>query len=340
MQEVAVVVAKTALLILGVLGVGVPATMLCERRLGARMQRRFGPRAAGPRGVLQPLADVVKLMGRQSSKSGRRTEALWAPIGSLVTSLLLFVAIPFGENFLLAGKIYSGQIADIGLIGVLAVLAAFLFWPLWGCYSAGDHRALLSGVGYVGRQLAYLLCMGFAVSGVLLLSASLSLTDITLSQTRYWGGMPLWNFWLQPLGCVVFLVAGLAWAGRPPIEVDVGLAGIEAHYTSGYRGGPLALWQLAEHARLLAMACLAVVLYGGGWHWPGLAESGSGPLANDLVKVAVFVAKASLALLLLLWLRWSLPGLGFRSRERLAWKVLLPLSLINFTATVGVAALV
>ncbi|HIL07765.1 MAG TPA: NADH-quinone oxidoreductase subunit H [Candidatus Latescibacteria bacterium] len=339
MQEEMLLIAKAALVLLLSLGVGVPVTMLCERRLGARLQRRFGPRDAGPRGVLQPFADLIKLMGRQQVRSGRRAEALWAPIGALLTSLLLFATIPFGEGFSLAGQVYAGHVADIGLIGVLGVLAAFLFWPLCGAYSTGDHRALLSGVGYVSRQLAYLLCIGLSVAGVLLSSASVSLAEITLAQTRAWGGWPLWNIGLQPLGCAVFMVAGLTWAGRPPIEADAGLAGIEGAYYSGYGGGSLALWQIADHARLLAIACLTVALYGGGWHWPGLAEPGSGPLANDLVKAGIFAAKTLLALWILLWMRWSLPEVGLRRRQRLAWKVLLPMSLVNLGVTVCVIAL-
>lgn len=339
MQEQALLMARAALVLLAILAVGVPMTMLCERRFGARLQRRFGPRVAGPRGVLQPLADLIKLMGRQQPASNRRMQAVIAPLAAFIAALLVFVAIPFGESFSLAGQIIAGPVADLGILGVLATLAAFFLWPLWGAWSSGDHRALLSGVRYVARQLGYLLCIGLSAVGVLLLSASVSLADIVLVQTGSWGLLPLWNFWLQPLGCVVFMISGLAWAGRPPVESDAGLAGIESSYDSGYGGGTLALWQLADHARLLAIACLVVALYGGGWHWPGLAEPGGGPLVNDLVKVGVFVAKTWLALLLLLWLRWSLPGLGLRRGQNLAWKVLLPLSLINIAATIAVVAL-
>ena len=338
MREETLVMAQAAVVLLLILGIGVPMTMLCERRFAARLQRRVGPREAGPRGVLQPLADLIKLMGRQQVRSDRQAEALLAPIGALIAALALFAAVPFGESFLLAGQIQPGQVADIGIVGVLALLAVFFFWPLWGAYSAGDHRALLGGVGYIARQLGYFLCIGLSAASVLLLSASASLADIALAQTRSWGPLPMWNFWLQPLGCAVFMLAGLAWAGRPPVEPDAGLAGVGSGYDSGYGGGPLALWQLAGHAQLLAIACLVVTLYGGGWHWPGLAEPGSGPLANDLVKVGVFAAKTALALLLLLWLRWSLPALGLRRGQRLVWKVLLPLSLINLVATVGLAA--
>lgn len=337
MPEEALVLAKMALVVAGVLGLGVPVTMLCERRFGARLQRRFGPRDAGPRGVLQPLADLVKLMARQQPVRGM--EANLAPILALVSVLMVFAAIPFGESIAWAGRVHAAQAVDLGLLYVLAALAVFFFAPLWGAWSTGDQRAILDGVRYVARQLGYLLCIGLSAVGVLLLSGSASLADIALSQTRYWGPLPLWNGWLQPLGCAVFALAGLCWAGRPPVESDPAFPGFGKRYDSGYGGGQLALWQLADHARLLAVACLVVALYGGGWHWPGWTEPGGGPLAADLAKIGVFAAKTLLALLALLWLRWSLPGLGLRRGQSLAWKVLLPLSLFNLVAVTWIATL-
>jgi NADH-quinone oxidoreductase subunit H len=335
MLQEAQVLVKVALILSGVLCCGVPATMLCQRRFGARLQRRYGPRAAGPRGVLQPLADLVKLMARQQPGSAN----VLAPVLGLVAALMVFAAIPFGENITWAGQMHAVQVADPGLLYVLAVLVLFFFAPLWGGWSAGDQRSLLDGVRHAARQLGYLLCIGLSAVGILLLSGSASLADIVQAQARSWGPLPLWNGWLQPLGCVVFAVAGLCWAGLPPLESDRAATGFGARYDSAYGGGPLALWQLADHARLLAVACLAVALYGGGWHCPGWAEPGVGGLGADLAKVGIFAAKTALALLALLWLRWSLPGLGLRRGQSLAWKVLLPLSLVNLAAVTWIATL-
>ena len=149
----------------------------------------------------------------------------------------------------------------------------------------------------------------------------------------------MWNGWLQPLGCVVFAVAGLSWAGLPPLESDRAATGFGARCDSAYGCGPVALWQLADHARLLAVACLALALCGGGWHCPGWAEPGVGGLGADLAKVGIFAAKTALVLLALLWLCWSLPCLGLRRGQSLAWKVLLPLSLVNLAAVTWIATL-
>jgi len=338
-QEQALVLAKTVLILVGVLGLGVPATMLCERRFGARLQSRFGSRAAGPGGVLQPFADLFKLLARQQAVPARRIEVVLAPLGSLVAVLLVFAAIPFGQSCPLGGRVYTLQVADPGLLYVLAAMAFFFFGPLWGAWSAGDQRALLGGVRYVAGQLGYLLCTGLSVAGVLLLNGTVSLADIVLAQTATWGPLPLWNGWLSPLGCVVFMVAGLAWAGRPPIESDPAFVGIGTEYGSGYGGGQLALWQLADHARLLAIASLVVVLYAGGWHWPDFAEPGPGSLLDGLAKVGVFAAKTLVVLLLLLWVRWSFPGLGPGRGRTLPWQVLLPLSLINLVAAIWITTL-
>jgi NADH-quinone oxidoreductase subunit H len=283
---------------------------------------------------------MVKLLARQQTSSEHGAEAVLAPIYSTVAALLLFAAIPFGEIITLEGQAYRVQVADPGLLYVLAVLSLSFFGPLWGAWIGGDQRALLGGVAYVSRQLGYLLSLGFALAGVVLVSGSVYMEEIIWAQTQSWGPLPLWNAWLQPLGCAVFLCAGLAWAGRPPFEADAGFSGIAPAHNSGYGGGSLALLQLADHARLLAIACLAVALYGGGWHLPGFAESGHGGFGAELAKVGVFAAKTFLALLLLLWVRWSTPGLGLWQGRFWAWKILLPLSLLNLVATAWVATLI
>ncbi len=206
----------------------------------------------------------------------------------------------------------------------------------WG---TGDRFAAVGGLRSIAQQASFGLCLGLALVGVVLIDGSLYLGDIVLAQTGALGPLPRWNIWIQPLGFLTFLVCVLAWSGKRPFDMGIAPEELAAGYRAGYGGVRFALLIVADQARLIAGAALAVTLYGGGWHLPLVTIPGAGPPWMDLLKIAIFAIKVGLLLIFFIWVRWSLPRLRYDQMMRLAWKVLLPLSLLNIVGTGLIAGL-
>lgn len=334
-------VCKVVVVLGVVLGLWVPWLSLTERRFGAALQKRYGPHRAGPGGLLQPLADGLKLLAKRDERPANADGVAYAlaPLIALVPTLAIFAAIPFGETLTVGGQTFALQVADLELIYVLAMGGIASTAGLLAGWSTGDRFAAVGGLRFIAQQAGFGLCLGLALVGVCLLDGSLHLGEIVLAQTGALGPLPRWNMWFQPLGFLVFLVCILAWSGRRPFDTGIAPEELAAGYRAGYGGVRFALLAVADQARLIAGAALAVTLYGGGWHLPLATIPGAGPPWMDLLKIAIFGIKVGLLLVFCIWVRWSLPRLRYDQTMRLAWKILLPLSLLNVIGTGLIAGL-
>ena len=292
-----------------------------ERKLLGRMQLRYGPNRAGPFGLLQPIADLVKLIRKESFYPATAVDFLYitAPIVSTFTALAAFAVIPWGEGWHIAGYDISGEIADvpISLILIFALGALGVYGFIVGGWASDSKYALLGSMRTCAQLVSYEVALALSVLGVVLMAGSLSLTQIIDEQQH-----TIWYVIPQFVGFVVFLAAGTAETNRPPFDLPEADTELVAGYHTEYSGMRFGLFSMAEYVNMIVLSSLCVTLFLGGWlgPWPPL-----GPLWF-LLKVLILIG-------FFIWLRATLPRLRYDQLMAFGWKVLLPAATINALVT-------
>ena len=296
-------------------------TTLIERKAMARMQLRYGPNRAGPFGVLQPIADLVKLIRKESFFPATAVELLYfsAPVLSAATALAAFAVIPFGQGWHVWRYDITGEIINvpISLILIFALGSLGIYGFIVGGWASDSKYALLGSMRTCAQMVSYEVSLTFAVLGVVLMGQSLSLVDIVQKQAS-----TFWFFGPQFVGLVVFFVAGVAETNRPPFDLPEADTELVAGYHTEYSGMRFGLFQMGEYVNMITLSALAVTLFFGGWYGPWAPL---GPLWFALKLFAV--------IFIFLWLRATLPRLRYDQLMRLGWKVLLPVATINAVVT-------
>jgi NADH-quinone oxidoreductase subunit H len=315
---------KSGLMLAMVLLVCAYMTLL-ERRLVARFQLRHGPIRVGPGGLLQPLADAVKLIFKENfMPAGADTLVYWvAPAISMIAALFVYSVIPIGSQVTVLGHTVPLHIADVN-IGVLLVLGASsvgVYGIILGGWSANSKYALLGSLRSSAQVISYELTLGLAVVSVVLTAGSLSLVEIVNAQQR------LWFIVLQPLGFVLFLIAAIAETNRAPFDLPEAEQELIAGFHTEYGGFKFAMFYIGEYVGVVTMSLLATTLFLGGWHGP-FADGPHWVVIKTFALVFVFV-----------WLRATLPRVRHDQLMALGWKVLVPLGLLNVVATAIVVTL-
>jgi NADH-quinone oxidoreductase subunit H len=311
---------KAAIIINLLLGMFAYMTWV-ERKLLGRMQLRYGPNRAGPFGLLQPIADLVKLIRKESFYPATAVDFLYitAPIVSTFTALAAFAVIPWGEGWHIAGYDISGQIADvpISLILIFALGALGVYGFIVGGWASDSKYALLGSMRTCAQMVSYEVALALSVLGVVLMSGSLSLTGIVDEQQH-----TIWYVIPQFVGFVVFLAAGTAETNRPPFDLPEADTELVAGYHTEYSGMRFGLFSMAEYINMIVLSGLCVTLFLGGWlgPWPPL-----GPVWF-LLKVLILIG-------LFIWLRATLPRLRYDQLMAFGWKVLLPVATLNALVT-------
>ncbi len=295
--------------LLASLTLAVMSMIYLERRVIALMQSRVGPNRVGPEGLLQPLADVLKLLGKEDiiPAGADRVVFSLAPLVMVVSALLAYAVIPFSEGLVLTDL-------NIGLVYVLAVGSLSTIGVLMAGWGSNNKFALLGAMRAAAQIVSYEVPLVLSVVGVVLLTGSLSLTRIVEAQT-----VPF--LLLQPLGFLVFLTASLAELNRTPFDLLEAESEIIAGYHTEYSGIRFALFFLAEYLNTLTAAALATTLFLGGWR---------GPLLPPWLW---FILKVYLVFFVIMWLRGTLPRVRIDQMLGLAWKILVPLALLNILLT-------
>ncbi len=291
-----------------------------ERKLLSRMQLRYGPNRAGKYGLVQPFADMIKLLHKEAfaPSDAIRTPYILAPIVSAFTAILAFSVIPFGPGWTIDGYTVQGVVADvpIALILVFALGSIGVYGFIVGGWASDSKYSLLGSMRTCAQLVSYEVSIALAVLGVVMMGQSLSLVDIVAKQ-----GSTIWFVVPQLVGFAVFVVAGVAETNRAPFDLPEAETELVAGYHTEYSGMRWGLFQMAEYINMITLSALAVTLFFGGWHGPWLP----GPLWF-LIKLALFVA-------VFIWIRASLPRLRYDQLMRLGWKVLLPVATINAVIT-------
>jgi NADH-quinone oxidoreductase subunit H len=295
-------------------------TTWLERKVLARMQLRYGPNRVGPFGLLQPIADLIKLLRKEAFYPTAAVDALYiaAPALAGFTALAAFSVIPFGGGWEIGGYDISGQIIDvpIGLILVFALGALGIYAFIVGGWASTSKYSLLGSMRTCAQLVSYEVSLALSVLGVVVMAGSLSLVDIVHEQQD-----TVWFVLPQIVGFVVFFIAGVAETNRPPFDLPEAETELVAGYHTEYSGMRFGLFTTAEYINTITLSGLAVTLFFGGWSGPFLP----GPIW--------FVLKLALFLFVFIWLRATLPRLRYDQLMSFGWKVLLPVATLNAVVT-------
>jgi NADH-quinone oxidoreductase subunit H len=300
-------------------------TTLVERKAMGRMQLRYGPNRAGPFGVLQPIADLVKLIRKEAFFPGAAIEApyILAPIVSAFTALAAFSVIPFGPGWHVLGERITGQVANvsISLILIFALGSMGIYGFIVGGWASESKYSLLGSMRTCAQLVSYEVSLALSVLGVVIMAGTLSLVEIVGKQAH-----SLWYVVPQLVGFVVFFIGGIAETSRAPFDLPEAEQELVAGYHTEYSGMRWGLFQMAEYINMITLSGLAVTLFLGGWHFPLLH-------GLDFLGPLWFALKLFVLLFLFIWLRTTLPRLRYDQLMSFGWKVLLPVATLNALVT-------
>ena len=327
-------VIKSALTLF-VLLTAVAYTVWLERKVVGHMQNRWGPTRVGPFGLLQPAADGIKFLFKEDLTPPHVYKPLYiaAPVLAVVFALTSISVIPIGNWISIFGVHTPLQITDvnIGLLMILGVTSMGVYGVALAGWSSNNKYSLLGGLRASAQMVSYEISLGLSLVGVLIMSGSFSLRAIVDAQGgTFWGFIPRWNiFQGQIIGFLVYLVAAYAETNRIPFDLPEAETELVAGYHTEYSAMKFAMFFMAEYANMITVACLATLLFFGGWHGP----IGGPPVLQALLPVFWFVAKVFVFLFIYIWVRGTLPRFRYDQLMAFGWKFLLPMAIANVVAT-------
>lgn len=294
-----------------------------ERKISAFMQARLGPMRVGPWGLLQPIADGLKLLTKEDfiPEKADRWIFFFAPYIAVASAFIVFSVVPFGPDWAVIADV------NIGLLLVLAVSSVGVLALILAGWSSNSKYALLGGLRSSAQMVSYEVAMGLSIIGALMFARTLSLSGIVTAQ----GSDSIWYILYQPVGFVLFLISGIAENNRAPFDLPEAESELVAGFHTEYSGMRWSLFFMAEYAAMVVVAAVGTTLYLGGWYFPfvnRLEEAGYHDL-YVIVSLLVFLVKASLILYFYFWLRWTLPRFRYDQLMDIGWKWLIPSALIN-----------
>jgi NADH-quinone oxidoreductase subunit H len=303
-----------------------------ERKLAALLQQRLGPYRVGPKGLLQPIADIIKLMFKEELRPAAADRWLFAlaPILSATAAFTAFAVVPFGAATTLFGLLDEPmllQVADVNVavLVLFAVTSMGVYGIVLAGWSSNSKYSLIGGLRSSAQMISYELSYALALASVLVLANSLSLTEIVNGQAGAWlGVVPRWHLFLQPVGFLIFMIAGVAETNRAPFDFPEAEQELVAGYHTEYSSMSFAMFFLAEYINMVTVSAVAADLFLGGWHGPFLPES---------LGWIWFLVKVGAILFFYVWMRWTLPRYRYDQLMSFGWKVLLPVAVVNLLVT-------
>lgn len=313
---VVLMLVKIAVVVAVLLILPIPLTWI-ERKIAGHIQQRLGPMRVGWHGLLQPLADGLKLFTKEDHIPDEADRFLFtlAPVITLVATFAVFVALPIGEPVTIWGTEITLHLTDmnVALLYVLAIAGIDVFGVIVGGWASNSKYAVLGSLRTCAQLISYEIPMGFAVVGVVMLAQSMSLVTIVEAQAD------VWNVVYQPIGFLVFFIAGMAEAQRIPFDLPEAEGDLGAGYHTEYSGMRFSLFMISEYLIMVFLSALTVILFFGGWN----------PLFVPLPPMVWFLLKTSFFIWLFMWFRFTFPRYRYDQLMSIGWKVLLPLSLAN-----------
>ncbi|MGH9941564.1 MAG: NADH-quinone oxidoreductase subunit NuoH [Pyrinomonadaceae bacterium] len=295
-----------------------------ERKISAFMQARLGPMRVGPWGLLQPIADAIKLLTKEDIKPDKADPYIFffAPFISVAAAFIVFAVIPFGPDWAVITDV------NIGLLFVLSVSSVGVLALILAGWASNSKYALLGGLRSSAQMVSYEVAMGLALIGALMFARTLSLSGIVTAQ----GLDSVWYIFYQPLGFLVFLISGIAENNRAPFDLPEAESELVAGFHTEYSGMRWSLFFMAEYAAMIVVSAVTTAVFLGGWYFPfvwGLTEARGHHTLYVVISLGVFVAKMSVLLYTYFWLRWTFPRYRYDQLMDLGWKWMIPTALLN-----------
>jgi NADH-quinone oxidoreductase subunit H len=321
-----------ALIVINVVMVFFAFTTWLERKLLGRMQNRYGPNRAGPKGLLVPIADLLKLIRKEAFAPSGAMEPLYiiAPVVSMFTALAAFSVIPYGGGWTIHGYFVQGSVVNvpISLILIFALGSIGIYGFIVGGWASESKYSILGSMRTCAQLVSYEVSLALSVLGVVLMGQSLNLQDIVNKQQA-----TMWFFIPQFVGLVVFMLGGIAETSRPPFDLPEADTELVAGYHTEYSGMRWGLFQAAEYINMITLSGLCVTLFFGGYHFPWVHSL-------DRFGPVWFVLKLFTLVAAFIWLRASQPRLRYDQLMRFGWKVLLPVATANALITAALVVAV
>jgi len=317
--------------------VGVLVVVWLERKISAAAQQRIGPEFAGPLGVLQPVADGLKLVFKEDIVPAKADSWLFTlgPILVVIPVFLSFLIVPFGQNLVITDL-------NVGIFLWIALSSIAPIGLLMSGYASNNKYSLIGGLRAAAQSISYEIPLALSVLAVVMMSNSLSTLDIVNQQASY--GILSWNIWRQPIGFIIFWIAALAECERLPFDLPEAEEELVAGYQTEYAGMKFGLFYIGSYVNLVLSAILVAVLYLGGWEtpipiellgsWIGVSETSPWLQVIDAaLGISMTVLKAYFLVFIAVLLRWTVPRVRIDQLLNLGWKFLLPVSLVNLLLT-------
>jgi NADH-quinone oxidoreductase subunit H len=321
MLEFVIIASLKVVVVIVVILTACAYSTLLERKIVAFMQHRIGPLYAGPYGLLQPIADAIKLIFKEDVVPSRAERFAYtlAPMISFVPSLMVFAVVPFSSDFTLFGRPISGVISDlnIGVLWVFAVGSLGVYGTILAGWSAGSKYSLLGGLRASAQTISYELAYGLSIVGVIILGNTLSMTELVAQQDRIID----WYIWRQPVGFILFMICAVAETNRAPFDLPEAESELVAGFLTEYSSMRYATFFVGEYAHMIAVGAVGSTIFFGGWQGPWLP-----PLIWMAIKVFAFI-------FVYIWLRATLPRFRYDQLMNFGWKVLFPLAVLNTLIT-------
>lgn len=326
-NEIVASVIKSAIVIFVLLTAFAYMTLI-ERRVVARIQGRLGPNRLGPLGMFQPVADAIKMAFKEQIVPSQAKKAIYivAPVISVVVALCAFAVVPIGNNWSAnpaKPSVWDPLIGDvnIGLLWILAVSSLAVYGIVLGGWASGNRYSLLGALRSAAQMVSYETSLGLALSGALMWAGTLSMVGIVHAQMNN-----VWFIAAQPLGFILYLIAGVAEVNRAPFDLPEAEQELTAGYLTEYSGLRWSLYQMAEYINMITVSAVVSTVFLGGWSFFGLERF-------PILSIVFFLVKVCLFLFLFIWLRATLPRIRYDRLMRLGWQTLLPLAVINVVIT-------
>jgi NADH-quinone oxidoreductase subunit H len=327
-------VIKGAIVILALLTAFAYMTLI-ERRVVAKIQGRLGPNRVGPSGLFQPLADAIKMAFKEQIVPSQARKAIYlvAPIISVVVALSAFAVVPIGNSWI-NGKpsVWDPVIGDInvGLLWILSISSLAVYGIVLGGWASGNRYSLLGSLRSAAQMVSYETSLGLALSGTLMWAGTLSMVGIVHAQLN----QGIWFVFAQPLGFVIYIIAGIAEVNRAPFDLPEAEQELTAGYLTEYSGLRWSVYQMAEYINMITVSSIAATLFFGGWSFFGFGLENIPGLS-----IVIYLVKVAIFLFLFIWIRATLPRIRYDRLMRLGWTLLLPLAVLNIIITATVVAL-
>jgi len=316
--------------------------VLAERKVMGFMQQRYGPYLVGPHGMLQPLADILKLLMKEELRPKGADKWLFtlAPVLAVTAAFAAFATVPFGGATDLFGllpqaiKLGAADV-NVGVLVIFAITSMGVYGIVLAGWSSNSKYALFGGLRASAQMISYELSYATALAAIIMLAGSMSVREVVDSQTGYWFGvLPKWYIFVQPIGFIIYFIAGVAETNRAPFDFPEAEQELVAGFNTEYSSVRFALFPQAEYVNMVTVAAVATDLFLGGWH--GLLPFRT-PLDSLIeywnVGWLVFFAKIGGILFFYIWMRWTVPRYRYDQLMKFGWKWLLPASVLNLLVT-------